>query len=295
MISFIRPGGAQLAHRFFGVARSQNLVELFHQPRRRAPRDLVPVNLDRVEDRFVDGELQACGEHDRPQHAHRIFDEPHRGVADAADQPALEIVEPADVVDDRERADVVEERVHGEVAAERVLLGCAVGVVAVDEARSLRVMRRAVAVDRRSDGDVAWRRSRLSGNAAASISGVSSLRLDQPPERGDLDRLGPELDVGESKPPSDDPAVAKELLDLMRVRGRADVEVLGPASEEQVAHAAADQVGDVVVLVELIEDFEGTGIDVSARNRVRGPRNDGRLHHRFRIIAPSPARKRLSD
>ena len=42
----------------------------------------------------------------------------------------------------------------------------------------------------------------------------------------------------------------------MRVRGRADVEVLRPASEEQVAHAAADQVGDVVVLVELIEDFE---------------------------------------
>ena len=78
------------------------------------------------------------------------------------------------------------------------------------------------------------------------------VRRDLPPERGHLDRFRAELDVGESEPPSDDPAVAEQLLDLVRVRRRADVEVLGPAAEQQVAHAAADEVGDVVVLVELI-------------------------------------------
>ena len=82
-------GGAQLPHRVLGVARAQNLVELLHQPRRRAARDLVAVDLDRVEDRLVDRELQARGEHDRAQHADRIFEEPHRRVADAADQPRV--------------------------------------------------------------------------------------------------------------------------------------------------------------------------------------------------------------
>ena len=97
------------------------------------------------------------------------------GIADAADQPAIEIVEAADVVDDRERADVVEERVDGEVAAERVFFRRAVGVVAMNEARSLGVLRRAVAVGRSdSAATLPGRRPRRGGTAAASISGVSS-------------------------------------------------------------------------------------------------------------------------
>ena len=80
--------------------------------------------------------------------------------------------------------------------------------------------------------------------------------------------FGAELDVREAEAPADDPAVAKELLDLMRVRRRADVEILRPAAEQQVAHAAADQIGDVVVLVQPVQDFESVGIDVAARDRV---------------------------
>ena len=88
---------------------------------------------DRIEDRLVDRELEPRREHDRAQHADRIFEEPDVRIADAADQPRVEIVEAADVVDDRERADVVEERVDGEVAAERVLFRRAEGVVAMDQ------------------------------------------------------------------------------------------------------------------------------------------------------------------
>ena len=50
----------------------------------------------------------------------------------------------------------------------------------------------------------------------------------------------------------------------------------GRRLEQQVANAAADQIRDVVVLVEPVQNFERVGIDVAARNRVLRPRNDGR-------------------
>ena len=59
---------------------------------------------------------------------------------------AIEILESADIVDDRKRADVVEERVDREVAPERVLFGRAVGVVAVNERRALGDVRGAAAI-----------------------------------------------------------------------------------------------------------------------------------------------------
>jgi hypothetical protein len=43
--------------------------------------------------------------------------------------------------------------------------------------------------------------------------------------------------------------------------GRPDVVVLGPAIQQQIPNAAADQIRDVVVLVEPVKDFEGVGID----------------------------------
>src|SRR6185503_11812962 len=81
-------------------------------------------------------------------------------------------------------------------------------------------------------------------------------------------------------PPADNPAVPEQFLDLMRVRRRADVEVFRPPAQKQVADAAADEVGDVIGLAEPVEHFEGVGIDVAARERVLGARNDPRLSHR---------------
>jgi hypothetical protein len=93
-----------------------------------------------------------------------------------------------------------------------------------------------------------------------------------PPERRHLDRLRAELDVREAEPASDDPAIPEELLDLVRMRGRADVEILRMPSEQKVADAAADQVCDVVVFVELVQNFECRGIDVPPRDGVLGSR-----------------------
>ncbi len=64
------------------------------------------------------------------------------------------------------------------------------------------------------------------------------------------------------------------------MRRRADVEVLRPAAEQQVADAAADEVGDVVGLAQPVEHLERVGIDVAARERVLGARDDPRLSHR---------------
>ena len=125
---------AQLPHRLLRVARSQDLVVLLEQPRRRAARDLVAMDGDRVEDRLIDRELEP-----RRRGRRRAACGPDlRGTARPGSpmqriSRASRSVEAADVVDDREGADVVEERVDGEVAAEGVLFRRAVGVVAMNQ------------------------------------------------------------------------------------------------------------------------------------------------------------------
>ena len=98
----------------------------------------------------------------------------------------------------------------------------------------------------------------------------------------------------QTKPATDDPAVAKELLDLVRMGGGPDVEVLRVPAEQEIANTSADEVGDVPVFVQLIKDLERRRIDVPALNRVCSPRHDGRLHHRLRIIASRFDEQRLS-
>ena len=171
-------------------------------------------------------EVEARGERDGAQHPDRIFLDARFGIADRSDDARAEILEAADVVDDRERRDVVEERVDREVAPERVFFGRAERVVVMNETLGR------PAVDGSGAGTpsattsspgATWRR-----NVATSMTFVA------------------ELDVRQAEAPADDPAVPEELLDLLGVRRRADVEVFGPPAEQQVADAAADEVGDVI-------------------------------------------------
>ena len=94
----------QAAERLLRRSRAQDLVVLLEQPRRRALRDLVAMRADRVEHRRLDREVEPRGERDRAEHADRIFAEPDVRVADRADDAGPQIVEAADVVDDREVA-----------------------------------------------------------------------------------------------------------------------------------------------------------------------------------------------
>ena len=94
--------------------------------------------------------------------------------------------------------------------------------------------------------------------------------------------------MSEPEPPADDPAVAEQLLDLVRMRRRADVEILGSPTEQEIAHTPAHQIRDVLMLVQPVENFEGVGIDLAPRHRVLGSRNDGRIHHHQQYSITSP-------
>ncbi len=163
-------------------------------------------------------------------------------------------------------ADVVEQRVDREVAAERVLLRCAEGVVAVDQAVAILAGQRHAIGDRLED-------------FVAGVGGGQFRGAHQATERGDFDRLRPEADVGQPETASDDPAVPEEPLDLVRMRRGADVEVLRTPAEQQIAHAAADEVGDVFVLVQPVEDFQRVGVDLAAGERVLRARDDDGFGH----------------
>ena len=139
----------------------------------------------------------------------------------------MQIVEPADVVDDGEGGDVVRERVDREVAPERVLFRRAECIVVMDEM-------------------FAFRRRRI-GRGDAVLHDFLA-RCDLPAECRDLDDLLPEFHVRQTEPPSDNPAVPEQLLDLIGVRRGADVEVFGPTPKQEIADAAADKIRGVFVL-----------------------------------------------
>ena len=93
------------------------------------------------------------------------------------------------------------------------------------------------------------RRRRLVAESARPSGGArrrgrAPRRVQLTPEGRDLDRLRAESDVRQAETPADDPAVPEQPLDLVRMRRGADVEVLRPAAEQQIAHAATDEVGE---------------------------------------------------
>ena len=172
--------------------------------------------------------------------AHRILLEPDVGIADRAHELRLEVGEAVDVIDDLLLLDVVEQAVDREVAAARVLGLGAEHVVAADQEVVIVV-----------------------------LLGVGA-------EGRGLDDLRAEEHVGEAKPPADDARVAERGLDLVRRGAGGDVEVLRLLADEQVADAAADQVGLVAGPGQLAHHAIGIGIDGGAVER--GHRGHCRYH-----------------
>ena len=171
----------------------------------------------------------------------------------------LEIFDAADVVDHGEVRDVVEEAVDGEVAPDGVLGGGAEGVVRSDQ-----------------EVDVA-RRTR-----------IDVLRLGTPAERGDLDDLpSVEEDVGEPEAPADDAAVPEEAADVLRAGVGPDVEVLRGPPRQEIADGAADEVRLEPGPVQAVENLQGVGVDVAARDGVLGAGDDPGFGHPFRGVLRS--------
>ncbi len=97
--------------------------------------------------------------------------------------------------------------------------------------------------------------------------------LDGATKGGDLDYLGAETHVGESKAASDETSAAEQSLDLLRLGVGDHVEVLGLATEQEVSYAAAHQVRLEARLLKRVEDLQGAAADVGARDGVLGAGN----------------------
>jgi hypothetical protein len=93
-----------------------------------------------------------------------------------------------------------------------------------------------------------------------------------------------EVDVGKPEPSADEPAVPEDLLDLVRACVGRDVEVLGLSAQEQVSHAAADQIGEMTRFLKSIEDPNCVGADPFAGDGMIGPGDDDGLLAHGRIV-----------
>ena len=87
-------------------------------------------------------------------------------------------------------------------------------------------------------------------------------------KRRDFDDLVPETHVREMKAPPDQPAIAEQLLHLVRVGVGGDIEVFRAQAQQQVADRAADQECLIAGLFQPVQNFERVRRDVGPRNRV---------------------------
>jgi hypothetical protein len=95
-------------------------------------------------------------------------------------------------------------------------------------------------------------------------------------KRRDLDDVAAEADVCQAKTPADQAAVAEQLLDLIGIGVRDDVEVFGMPVEQQVADTAADEKRLETSALQPIQNFESVGRDVGPADVVFRARDDDR-------------------
>src|SRR5262249_21396605 len=92
------------------------------------------------------------------------------------------------------------------------------------------------------------------------------------------DDLGAKDDMGEPKPPPDQPSIAKKLSDLLGMGVGGDIEVLGGEPDQHVAHTTAHEVGRKTAIMQPIQYLESVWIDVLSGDRVLGARADHWFH-----------------
>jgi hypothetical protein len=74
--------------------------------------------------------------------------------------------------------------------------------------------------------------------------------------------------VSEAEAAADDAAVGEEPLDLARRRRRRDVEVLRIELEQEITHAAADEIRRVVEARQALDDPDRVGVQVFEGDRM---------------------------
>src|SRR5690606_31647202 len=95
-----------------------------------------------------------------------------------------------------------------------------------------------------------------------------------------LDDLAAEHHVRQTEAATDQPAVAEQVLDLLRRGVGGHVEILGRTADQQVAHGAADQERVEAAVLQSIQDAERIGADLLAGNPVLTALNRARPQRR---------------
>ena len=218
-----------------GRAEGEEPEDLLQHARGGGLGDLGMVGADRAVGLLLDGHVEPRGQAHGAHHADGILAEPDVGVADHAQQPLVQVAQAVDVVDDVEGLDVVEEPVDREVAPPRILLRGAEGVVAALVERPGRALVR-------------------------HLDRVVGL----PAEGAGLDDLVAEDHMRQPEAPADEEAVAEEPADLAWLGVGAHVEILRLAAQQQVADAAADEIGLEPGLVQAVEHLQRFRSDLLA-------------------------------
>ena len=81
-----------------------------------------------------------------------------------------------------------------------------------------------------------------------------------------------EMHMRQTKAPTNEAAIMKQLPDIFGTRVSYDVEVLGFSSQQQIAHTTTDQKGPVTGALQPVQHFQGMVTDIGAREGMRGTR-----------------------
>ena len=96
------------------------------------------------------------------------------------------------------------------------------------------------------------------------------------PERGDFGGIFAKLDMCQTKPSTDQTAIAKQTTNVLRMRIGGDVEILRMIIEEQIPDTAANQKRLITGILQTVKDFQCALGYVRPGNVVVGPLyNDG--------------------
>jgi hypothetical protein len=106
------------------------------------------------------------------------------------------------------------------------------------------------------------------------------------PEGRHLDDFPPESHVGQSKTTSDQSGIANQIADLIGRGAGGHIEILGVLAQQQIADAAADDVGGVPGFLQTLNHLLSAGTDAIGADAVTLLRDDAcllRQWRRFRI------------
>ncbi len=223
-------------------SRKQDLEHLVVEARRRGLDNGVGSVYQRLPGFFFHREAEQGGKPYRPQHPHRVFLKPDRRVAYGADDAGRQVGKTAAVVYDREIGNVVGKSIDGEVAAQGVFFGGAVDVVPQDHAV---VIFQHVRVPLPLLHSVRLNRFRFRFIRCLGTKGCH------------LDDLFLEVNVREAEAPTDQTAAAEQPLHLSGGGVGDDVKILRFPSEQEIAHATADERRNKAVILQPVENTQG--------------------------------------